>query len=78
MNNIRTNTKQPLFLEKINRMEMEIQLLKIESILQWKNTIEDVSIIGETSGILGKEFSRGISFENSLRKGWKERFSKNK
>ena len=33
MNNIRTTTRQPLFLEKINRMEMEIQLLKVESVL---------------------------------------------
>lgn len=70
--------RQPLFLEKINNMEMEIQLLKIESILQWKNKIEDISIVKETNGILGKGFSKGISFENSLRKEWKERFKRTK
>ncbi|MBU3964823.1 hypothetical protein KKG29_03785 [Patescibacteria group bacterium] len=68
--------RQFLLLEKINKMETEIQLLKIESVLQWKNAAEDISIIGETSGILGKKFLKGISFENSLRKGWKERFKR--
>jgi len=70
--------RQALLLEKINTMEAEIQLLKIESVLQWKNAAKDISIIGETSGILGKKFSKGISFENSLRKEWKERFKRTK
>ena len=75
---MRNNVRQPLLLEKIDRMETEIQLLKIESVLQWKNAIKDVSIVKETGGILGKKFPKGVSFENSLRKEWKERFKKRK
>ena len=63
-----------IFLEKIKKMENEIQSLKIEGILQWNKITKKISIIEKTCGILGKNFSKGIKFENSLRKGWTNRF----
>ena len=63
-----------MLLEKINRMEKEIQVLKIESVLKLREKIKEISIVKKTCGILSKKFSKGVKFEDSLRKDWKNRF----
>ena len=61
-------------IERIKEIEKEIQFLKIESILQWRKMIREISIVKKTCGLLGKGFSEGIKFEDSLRRGWGKRF----
>jgi hypothetical protein len=75
MNNKYTIMTSTIFLEKIKKMENEIQFLKIEGILQWDKITKKISIIEKTYGILGKKFSKGIKFENFLRKGWTKKFN---
>lgn len=70
-----TLTKNSLL--DFERIEDQIEQAKIElSLIIQRNQKTSENIVQKTAGLLGKNFVKGVDFENQARKSWSRRSDK--
>ena len=69
-----TKTETSNILNKVENMEKELRLLKMEAFWYFRTKTERDEILKKTFGILGKSFVSGVEYENNIRKGWNKKF----
>lgn len=61
-------------LTDLDRIEDQVQRVRIRlMVVMRKNRKNTDNIIEQTSGLLGKNFLKGVDFENEARKSWSKR-----
>lgn len=63
-------------LKKMKDLEKELLALKLETLLKLRKISNRALIVKRTAGILGKKFTSGVKFENSIRKKWDKEFKR--
>lgn len=67
-------------METLERLEEKIESIKWRIIppfhIKRTDVSEAINIIRRSAGILGRDFAKGTTYENKIRKEWKTNFRK--